>query len=122
LIKKMYQRQKRNMIQTMFQTCTKNIFMRIHIFPCSWNILFHKQTMFSRSRYRCLQYNIMWNFLTCRNPLMFWRWRWIFQCHNPRFRLATKAKGLQGCEPKGRKPGSQGKGIARVQAKRKSGN
>jgi len=48
-------------------------------------------------------------------------------CCNPSLGLATKAKGLQGCEPrgssrvkaKGRKPGSQGKGIARVRAKRK---
>jgi hypothetical protein len=46
----------------------------------------------------------------------------LHQCHNPSFGLATKAKGLQGCEPRGRKPGSQGKGIARVRAKRKFGN
>jgi hypothetical protein len=30
----------------------------------------------------------------------------------------VKAKALQGCGPRGRKPGSQGKGIARVRAKR----
>jgi len=40
-------------------------------------------------------------------------------CRNRSFGLATKAKGLQGCGPKGRKPGSQGKGIARLRAKRK---
>ncbi len=43
----------------------------------------------------------------------------ILLCRNPSFGLVTKAKGLQGCEPKGRKPGSQGKSITRVQAKRK---
>jgi len=43
-------------------------------------------------------------------------------CHNPSFGLATKAKGLQGCGPKGGKPGSQSKGIARVRAKRKPGS
>jgi hypothetical protein len=42
-------------------------------------------------------------------------------CRNPSFGLVTKAKGLQGCEPRGRKPGSQGKGIARLRAKRKPG-
>jgi len=31
----------------------------------------------------------------------------------------TKAKGLQGCRPRERKPESQSKGIARVRAKRK---
>ncbi len=41
------------------------------------------------------------------------------RCRNPSFGLATKAKGLQGCGPKEKKPGSQGKGIARVRAKRK---
>jgi hypothetical protein len=30
-----------------------------------------------------------------------------------------KAKALQGCKPRGRKPKSKGKGIARLQAKRK---
>jgi len=40
-------------------------------------------------------------------------------CCNPSFGLATKAKGLRGCGPRGRKPRSQGKGIARVRAKRK---
>jgi hypothetical protein len=43
-------------------------------------------------------------------------------CHNPSFGLATKAKGLQGCGPRGRKPGSQGKSIARVRAKKKPGS
>jgi hypothetical protein len=43
-------------------------------------------------------------------------------CRNPSFGLATKAKGLQGCGPRGRKPGSQGKGIARLRAKRKLGS
>jgi hypothetical protein len=43
-------------------------------------------------------------------------------CRNPSFGLATKAKGLQGCGPRGRKPRSQGKGIAMVQAKRKPGS
>jgi hypothetical protein len=33
-----------------------------------------------------------------------------------------KLKGLQGCGPRGRKPESQGKGIARVRAKRKPGS
>jgi len=33
-----------------------------------------------------------------------------------------KAKALQGCGPKGRKPGSQGKSIARLWAKRKPGS
>jgi len=33
--------------------------------------------------------------------------------------LGVKAKALQGCGPRGRKPGSQGKGIARLRAKRK---
>jgi hypothetical protein len=41
---------------------------------------------------------------------------------NPSFGLATKAKGLQGCGPRGRKPGSQCKGIARVRTKRKPRN
>jgi len=36
------------------------------------------------------------------------------RCRNPSFGLATKAKGLQGCEPRGRKPRSQGKGITRL--------
>jgi hypothetical protein len=43
-------------------------------------------------------------------------------CRNPSFGLTTKAKGLQGCGPKGKKPGTQGKGIAKVQAKRKPGS
>jgi hypothetical protein len=43
-------------------------------------------------------------------------------CRNPSFGLVTKAKGLQSCGPKGRKPGSQGKGIARVWAKKKPGS
>jgi len=51
-------------------------------------------------------------------------------CRNPSLGLATKAKGLEGCEPresprvkaKGKKPGNQGKGIARVQAKKKPGS
>jgi hypothetical protein len=46
----------------------------------------------------------------------------VLSCHNPSFGLATKAKGLQGCRPRGRKPGNQGKGIARVRAKRKPGS
>jgi len=41
---------------------------------------------------------------------------------NPSFGLTTKAKGLQGCGPRGRKPGSQRKGIARVRTKRKPGS
>jgi hypothetical protein len=41
------------------------------------------------------------------------------QCRNPSFGLTTKAKGLQGCGPKGRKLGNQGKGITRLRAKRK---
>jgi len=44
------------------------------------------------------------------------------ECRNPSFGLATKAKGLQGCGPRERKPGNQGKGIARVRAKKKSGS
>jgi hypothetical protein len=44
------------------------------------------------------------------------------KCHNPSFGLVTKAKGLQGCGPRGRKPESQGRGIARVWAKRKPGS
>jgi hypothetical protein len=43
----------------------------------------------------------------------------VLGCRNPSFGLATKAKGLQGCGPKGRKPGSQGKEAARVRTKRK---
>jgi hypothetical protein len=43
-------------------------------------------------------------------------------CRNPSFGLVTKAKGLQGCGPIVRKPGSQGKGIARVRAKSKPGS
>jgi hypothetical protein len=43
-------------------------------------------------------------------------------CRNPSFGLATKVKGLQGCGPRRRKPGSQRKGIARVRAKRKLGS
>ncbi len=33
-----------------------------------------------------------------------------------------RLRGLQGCKPRGRKPGSQGKSIARVRAKRKPGS
>jgi len=44
------------------------------------------------------------------------------RCRNPSLGLATKAKGLQGCEPRRRKPGSQSKGIARVRDKRKPGS
>jgi len=44
------------------------------------------------------------------------------ECRNPSFGLATKAKELQGYGPRGRKPESQGKGIARVRAKRKPGS
>jgi hypothetical protein len=33
--------------------------------------------------------------------------------------LQPRLRGLQGCRPRGRKPGSQGKGIAKVRAKRK---
>jgi len=33
-----------------------------------------------------------------------------------------RLRGLQGCGPRGRKPRSQGKGIARVHAKRKPGS
>jgi hypothetical protein len=55
-----------------------------------------------------------------------WRTPWLFgrlqMCRNPSFGLATKAKGLQGCGRRGRKPGSQGKGIARLRAKRKPGS
>jgi hypothetical protein len=40
-------------------------------------------------------------------------------CRNPSFRLVTKAKGLQGCGPRGGKLGNQSKSIARVRAKRK---
>ncbi len=47
---------------------------------------------------------------------------YLFCCRNPSLGLATKAKGLQGCEPKGRKPGSQNKGITRVRAKKKPGS
>ncbi len=32
--------------------------------------------------------------------------------------LRPRLRGLQGCGPRGRKPGSQGKGIARLRAKR----
>ncbi len=44
---------------------------------------------------------------------------WLNICRNPSFGLTTKAKGLQGSGPKGRKFGSRGKGIASVRAKRK---
>jgi hypothetical protein len=41
-------------------------------------------------------------------------------CHNPSFGLATKARGCKEArESKGRKPGSKGKGIGRVRAKRR---
>jgi hypothetical protein len=60
-------------------------------------------------------------------------------CRNPSFGLATKARGYkvagqkegslgvkakawQGCKPKGRKLGNEGKGIGRVRAKRKPGS
>jgi len=43
-------------------------------------------------------------------------------CCNPSFGFATKAKGLQGYGPRGRKPGNQGKDIARLRAKRKPGS
>jgi hypothetical protein len=51
-------------------------------------------------------------------------------CRNPSFGLATKARGCKGAgvkrkeaqESKGRKPGSKGKGIGRVRAKRKPGS
>jgi len=43
----------------------------------------------------------------------------VTSCRNPSFGLATKAKELQGCGPRGRKPGSQGKGMAKVRAKKK---
>jgi hypothetical protein len=33
-----------------------------------------------------------------------------------------RLRGLQGCGPRGRKPGSQGKGIAKVRAKKKPGS
>jgi hypothetical protein len=40
-------------------------------------------------------------------------------CRNPSFGLATKARGYkEGRESKGRKPGSKGKRIGRVRAKR----
>jgi hypothetical protein len=42
-----------------------------------------------------------------------------YKCRNPSFGLTTKAKGLQGCGPRGRKSGSQSKGFVRLQAKRK---
>ncbi len=52
------------------------------------------------------------------------------ECHNPSFGLATKARGCkvvgvkrkEAQESKGRKPGSKGKGIGRVRAKRKPGS
>jgi hypothetical protein len=60
-------------------------------------------------------------------------------CRNPSFGLATKARGCkvasqeegspgikakawQGYKPKGRKPGSESKGIGRVRAKSKPGS
>jgi hypothetical protein len=43
-------------------------------------------------------------------------------CRNLNFGFVTKAKGLQGCRPRGRKPESQGKGIARVRAKKTPGS
>jgi hypothetical protein len=49
----------------------------------------------------------------------FKHWGLIRSCRNPSFGLTTKAKGLQGYGPKGRKPRSQNKGIVRVRAKRK---
>jgi hypothetical protein len=49
-------------------------------------------------------------------------WQLLHKCRNPSFGLATKAKGLQGCGPRGRKLGSQDKGIPRLRAKRKPGS
>jgi hypothetical protein len=46
-------------------------------------------------------------------------WSLHQMCRNPSLGLVTKVMGLQGCGPKGRKLGSQSKGIARVRAKRK---
>jgi hypothetical protein len=40
------------------------------------------------------------------------------ECRNPSFGLVTKAKGLQACKPRGRKPGSLGKGMAKLQAQK----
>jgi hypothetical protein len=63
-----------------------------------------------------------------QNCAMVWKHGLVFMhieygnYHNPSFGLATKAKGLQGCGPRERKPRSQGKGIARVRAKRKPGS
>jgi hypothetical protein len=42
-------------------------------------------------------------------------------CHNPSFGLTTKAKGLQGCGPRGSSR-IKGKEVARVRAKRKPEN
>jgi hypothetical protein len=43
----------------------------------------------------------------------------LLECRNPSFGLATKARGCkEGQESKGRKPGSKGKRIGRVRAKR----
>jgi hypothetical protein len=44
---------------------------------------------------------------------------WQSTCRKPSFGLATKAKGLQGCEPK-KSPGVKSKGLTRVWAKKKS--
>jgi hypothetical protein len=49
-------------------------------------------------------------------------WWFCYLCRNPSFGFATKAKGLQGYGPRGRKPRNQGKGVARVRAKRKPGS
>jgi hypothetical protein len=48
-----------------------------------------------------------------------WRTMKQEECRNPSFGLVTKVKGLQSYGPRERKPGSQGKGIARVRAKSK---
>jgi hypothetical protein len=68
-----------------------------------------------------LTQNLPHNSCYFSNDTVFSKIFYIF-CHNLSFGLATKAKGLQGCGSRGRKPESQGKGIAMLRAKRKSGS
>jgi hypothetical protein len=86
----------------------------------------------------CFQSIFLSNFWS-KYQLNFCKFYGGLTCRNPSFGLATKARGCnvagqeegspgvkakasQGCKPKGRKPGSEGKGIGRVRAKRKPGS
>jgi hypothetical protein len=85
----------------------------------------------SRQDHACMQCNqtlwrvkhwvyCLWIFLKVS-----WHELSLWVCRNPSFGLATKAKGLQGCGPRGsprvkakKKPENQGKEAARVRAKK----